>query len=81
MKQTPSSNAIIYAILALNSEISFQKDYLESGDIPSDDERTAEEEVLEDLEQAFMEFLDIYKERCKSDKKLPSIDELLNSDW
>lgn len=80
MTQSPSSNAIIYAILALNSEISFQKDYLESGDIPSE-ERTGEEEVLDDLEQAFMEFVDIYKERCKADKKLPSIDELLNSDW
>ena len=81
MKQSPSSNAIIYAILALNSEISFQKDYLESGDIPSAEERTAEEEVLDDLEQAFMEFVDIYKQRCKTDKELPSIDELLNSDW
>lgn len=81
MKQSPSSNAIIYAILALNSEITFQKDYLESGEIPSAEERTDEEEVLDDLEQAFMEFVDIYKERCKADKKLPSIDELLNSDW
>lgn len=81
MKQSPSSNAIIYAILALNSEISFQKDYLESGEIPTAEERTDEEEVLDDLEQAFMEFVDIYKERCKGDKKLPSIDELLNSDW
>ena len=38
-----------------------------------------EEEILADLEQAFMEFVDVYKSRCKVDKQLPSIDELLNS--
>jgi hypothetical protein len=81
MKLSPSNNAIIYAILALNSEIEFQKDYLESDDIPTAEERTGEEETLDDLEQAFMEFVDIYKLRCKTDKQLPSIDELLNSDW
>lgn len=81
MKQSPSSNAIIYAILALNSEIAFQKDYLASDDIPSDDERAIEEETLDDLEQAFMEFVDIYKQRCKTDRELPNIDELLNSEW
>jgi hypothetical protein len=81
MKQSPSNNAIIYAILALNSEIEFQKDYLASNEIPTSEERELEEETLDDLEQAFMEFVDIYKLRCKADKQLPSIDELLNSDW
>jgi hypothetical protein len=81
MKLSPSNNAVIYALLALNSETSFQKDYLESGEIETVEERNAEEEVLEDLEQAFMEFVDIYKARCKTDKQLPSLDELLNSDW
>lgn len=81
MTQSPSSNAIIYAILAINSEISFQKDYLNSDDIPSSDEREIEEETLDDLEQAFMEFVDIYKQRCKNDKELPSLDELLTTDW
>jgi hypothetical protein len=81
MKQSPTSNAIIYAILALNSEISFQKDYLNSDDIANDEERDIEEETLDDLEQAFMEFVDIYKLRCKTDKELPSIDELLNTEW
>ena len=38
-----------------------------------------EEEILADLEQAFMEFVDLYKIRCKTDKELPSLDELLNS--
>jgi hypothetical protein len=51
---------------------------LESEDVP-DDERENEEEILADLEQAFMEFVDLYKNRCKADKQLPSIDELLNS--
>jgi hypothetical protein len=78
--ESPSSNAIIYAILALNSEVNFQKDYLDSDDVPSM-ERNDEEEVLDDLEQALMEFIDIYKQRCKSDKKLPSIDELLASEF
>jgi hypothetical protein len=26
-----------------------------------------------------MEFVDIYKKRCKADKELPDLDELLNS--
>lgn len=78
MSQNLSSNAIIYATLALNSEIALQKEYLDSSDIPAD-ERENEEEILSDLEQAFMEFVDLYKVRCKADKELPSIDELLNS--
>jgi len=78
MNENLSNNAIIYATLALNSEITLQKDYLESGDMP-DDELDNEEEILSDLEQAFMEFVDLYKVRCKADKALPSIEELLNS--
>jgi hypothetical protein len=78
MTENISSNAIIYATLALNSEIALQKEYLESSDVP-DDERENEEEILADLEQAFMEFVDLYKLRCKADKELPTIEELLNS--
>jgi hypothetical protein len=78
MSQNLSNNAIIYATLALNSETSLQQEYLESDDVP-EDERENEEEILEDLQQAFMEFVDLYKIRCKADKQLPSIDELLNS--
>lgn len=78
MTENLSSNAIIYATLALNSEIALQKEYLESSDVP-DDERDNEEEILADLEQAFMEFVDLYKIRCKADKELPTIEELLNS--
>ena len=78
MNETISNNALIYATLALNSEIDLQREYLDSDDVP-DDERDNEEEILADLEQAFMEFVDLYKVRCKSDKQLPGIDELLNS--
>ena len=78
MSQDLSNNAIIYAILALNSEVSLQQEYLESDDVPGD-ERENEEGILDDLQQAFMEFVDIYKIRCKADKELPDIDELLNS--
>ncbi len=78
MSENLSNNAIIYATLALNSEIALQKEYLDSSDVP-DDERDNEEEILDDLEQAFMEFVDLYKSRCKADKELPSIEELLNS--
>jgi hypothetical protein len=79
MSEKISNNALIYATLALNSEVALQQEYLESDDIP-DDERNNEEDILEDLEQAFMEFVDLYKLRCKADKQLPSIDELLNSE-
>jgi len=58
--------------------VDLQREYLESEDVP-DEERENEEEILADLEQAFMEFVDVYKGRCKVDKQLPSIDELLNS--
>jgi len=78
MSQNLTNNAIIYATLALNSEIALQQEYLESDDVP-EDERDNEAEILEDLQQAFMEFVDLYKIRCKTDKDLPSIDELLNS--
>lgn len=78
MSDNLSNNAIIYATLALNSEVALQHEYLDSQDVP-DEERENEEEILADLEQAFMEFIDLYKNRCKADKQLPGIDELLNS--
>lgn len=78
MNETISSNAIIYAILALNSEIELQKEYIDSPELAADD-RENEEDILDDMEQAFMEFLGAYKSRCKKDKTLPSIDELLTS--
>ena len=79
MNETISSNALSYATLALNSEVTLQREYLESDDVDSED-RENEEEILADLEQAFMEFVDIYKGRCKADKELPTLEELLNSD-
>jgi hypothetical protein len=78
MTQNISNNAVIYAILALNSEVALQQEYLASDDVPQDD-RANEEDILEDLQQAFMEFVDLYKIRCKADRELPLIDELLNS--
>jgi len=78
MKEKISDNAMIYATLALNSEVDLQREYLESDDLPEED-RDDEEEMLADLEQAFMEFVDLYKNRCKANKDLPGIDELLNS--
>jgi hypothetical protein len=78
MSQNLSNTAIIYAILAINSEIDLQKEYLESDEISAED-RNNESEILEELEQALMEFIDLYKLRLKSDKKLPSLDDLLNN--
>ena len=76
MSENISNNALILALLSLNGEIAIQKEYLESEDIPEEDVAD-EEEVLEDLEQAFMEFVDAYKTRAKADSSLPSVDELL----
>jgi len=78
MSENLSSHAIIYAILALNSEISLQKEYLGYSDINLE-EIDNEEDILSDLEQAFAEFISLYKTRCNRDKKLPGIDELLNN--
>ena len=78
MNEKISNNALIYATLALNSEVDLQREYLDSDDVP-EDERENEEDILADLEQAFMEFVDLYKSRCKADKQLPNIEELLNS--
>lgn len=79
MAEPLSSNAIIYAILALNSEISLQKEYLDSPELSLEDKEN-EEEILSDLEQAFMEFVDLYKTYTRKDKELPSLEELLNSE-
>ncbi len=79
MSEPLSSNAIIYAILSINSEISLQKDYLESPDV-SPEERENEEGILDDLEQAFMEFIEYYKPYRHADKTLPDITELLTSE-
>ncbi len=76
MSDSLSSNAIIYAILSLNSEIALQKEYLDSPDVEPE-ERENEEAILDDLEQAFMEFIDFYKGCRRQDKALPEIDELL----
>jgi len=79
MPEPLSSNAVLYAILSLNSEIELQKEYLDSPDISVED-RENEEGILDDLEQAFMEFIDLYKSYTRNDKDLPSIEELLNSE-
>lgn len=79
MSEPLSSNAIIYAILSLNSEIALQKEYLDSPEV-SVEERGNEEEILSDLEQAFMEFVDLYKSYSRKDRELPKIEELLNSE-
>jgi hypothetical protein len=79
MSEILSSNAIIYAILSINSEIALQKEYLDSPDISIED-RENEEEILSDLEQAFMEFIGLYKTYTRKDNQLPSIEELLNSE-
>ncbi len=78
MSDTLSSNAIIYAILSLNSEVALQKEFLDSPDVLPED-RENEEGILDDLEQAFMEFVDIYKSCRKQDSSLPELDELLNN--
>jgi len=79
MSEPLSSNAVLYAILSLNSEISLQKEYLDSPDVSVED-RENEQEILDDLDQAFMEFIDLYKSHTHKDKELPSIEELLNSE-
>lgn len=79
MPESLSSNAIVYAILSINSEISLQKDYLDSPDV-SLEERENEQGILDDLEQAFMEFIECYKSYRHEDKTLPDINELLTSE-
>jgi hypothetical protein len=76
MPENISNNALILALLSLNGEIAIQNDYLESGEIP-EEEVENEQEVLSDLEQAFMEFVDLYKARSRNDQTLPSLEELL----
>ncbi|TXK96269.1 hypothetical protein BMR02_11695 [Methylococcaceae bacterium HT1] len=78
MSDTLSSNAIVYAILSLNSEVALQKEFLDSPDVLPED-RENEEGILDDLEQAFMEFVDFYKSCRKQDSSLPELDELLNN--
>lgn len=79
MHEIISSNAMIYAILSINSEVALQKDYLASPELPPAD-RGEEQGILDDMEQALMEFITLYKSRCKEDKNLPNIDELLTTE-
>ena len=79
MSDSLSSNAVLYAILSLNSEISLQKSYLDSPDLTAED-RDNEAGILDDLEQAFMEFIELYKQHTHQNKELPSIEELLHSE-
>ena len=76
MSEKISNNALILAMLSLNSEIAIQQEYLESGEVP-EPEVGDEQDVLADLEQAFMEFVDVYKARARQDKTLPALEELL----
>ncbi len=79
MKRDLSSTAVIYAILSINSEISLQKEYLESSEVDPE-EIENEEGILDDLEQAFMEFVDLYKIYLREDNELPTLEDLLNSE-
>lgn len=76
MSKEISSTTLMYAILAVDSEANIQRDYLDSDEIP-DDEIENEEGILDDLEQALMELIDVYKTRCKSEPELPPVEELL----
>lgn len=78
MSESPSSTALIYAILSINSEILLQKDYLNSPEVDDADLKN-EMDILQDMEQAFAEFIDLYKARCKQEPSLPDIHELLNN--
>lgn len=78
MNENISNTAIIYAILALNSEIILQKEYLNTPDIDNADANN-EMDILNDMEQAFLEFIELYKLRRKSAATLPDINELLNN--
>lgn len=79
MPETLSSTAVLYAILSINSEIALQKEYLDSPEL-SDEDKENEEGILDDLEQAFMEFVALYKTHTHKDRDLPSLDDLLNSE-
>lgn len=76
MSKEISSTTLMYAILAVDSEANIQRDYLDSDEIPEDDIEN-EEGILDDLEQALMELIDVYKGRYKAEPTLPSIEELL----
>lgn len=78
MSKEISSTTLMYAILAVNSEADIQRDYLDSDEIPDDDVEN-EEGILEDLEQALMELIDVYKTRLKNEPELPPIEELLGN--
>jgi len=78
MSDTLTNNALIYAILALDSEIKLQKQYLDSSAINKQDFEN-ETHILNDLEQAFAEFINLYKNRCGREKSMPDINELLNN--
>jgi len=78
MSENLSNNAIIYAF-AVFEQRNHPAERISGFRGCARRRNRQREDILDDLEQAFMEFVDVYKSRCRADKSLPDLDELLNS--
>lgn len=77
--ETFSSSAILNAIVALDSEISRERDMLVDREL-DEDEQVAEEDTLSEMQAAFREFVGAYEKRRQKDPSLPALTEVLGAE-
>lgn len=77
--ETFSTAAILNAIVALDSEITRERDMLDDREL-DEEEQEAEEDSLNELQSAFKEFVTAYENRRRQDQSLPPLTEVLGAE-
>ncbi len=77
--ETFSTAAILNAIVALDSEITRERDMLDDREL-DEEEQEAEEDSLNELQSAFKEFVTAYENRRQQDKNLPPLTDVLGAE-
>lgn len=79
MSETISTAAILNAIVALDSEITREREVLDDREL-DEDEQEAEEDSMSEMQSAFREFVTAYEKRRQQDPKLPPLTEVLGAE-
>ena len=77
--ETFSTSAILNAIVALDSEISRERDMLDDREL-DEVEQEAEELSFSEMQSAFKEFVKAYENRRQNDPTLRSLSEILGTE-
>ncbi|MCG5055901.1 MAG: hypothetical protein KA712_23330 [Myxococcales bacterium] len=74
-----SNSAILNAIIALDGEISRERDMLDEREL-DEDEQEAEEDSFDEMQGAFREFVAAYQRRRAADPSLPALQDVLGTE-